>query len=196
MNIKTTKKLFLATAMASVVGLGSIGAGQAILPSHQADAAPASISEQAVPTPLKTLNSFYKPALKGQFPGVVSGLTVGKSTKQDVIQRIGEPTQPGKYTSSFDIYGANMGNPGYAFSYKSNKIQEMRYFGTNVERHTNIGGITISMVKRNWYAPSSVDMFKNGKKTQTKLTYNRGDYKIEFIFNSSTDLDHINLLKK
>lgn len=196
MNIKPAKKVLLATTMAAVVGLGSIGAEQAILPSHQADASPARVSEHAVPSAVNTLNSFYKPALKGQFPGVVSGLTIGKSTKQNVIQKIGEPTKPGKNASSFDVYGANMGNPGYAFSYKSNKIQEMRYFGTNVERHTNIGGITISMVKQNWYAPSSVSKFKNGKKTQTKLTYNRGDYKIEFIFNSSTDLDHINLLKK
>ncbi|MGG6310734.1 hypothetical protein [Paenibacillus macerans] len=31
---------------------------------------------------------------------------------------------------------------------------------------------------------------------QTKLTYIRGDYKMEFVFNGSTDLDHINLLKK
>lgn len=197
MKIKTTRTLLLTTAMAAVVGLGSIGADQVILKGNQADAAPASINKYEVPSALKTLNSFYKPALKGQFPGVVSGLTVGESTKQDVIQKIGEPTQPGKSASSFDVYGANMGNPGFAFSYnKSNKIQEMRYFGTNVERQTNIGGITISMVKKNWYAPSSVSKFKNGKETQTKLTYNRGDYKIEFIFNSSTDLDHINLLKK
>ncbi|WP_106767632.1 YjgB family protein [Paenibacillus faecalis] len=191
-----SKTLLLATSMAAVVGLGSIGAEQAVLPNHQAEAASVSTSDDAVPTPLKTLNSFYKPALKGQFPGAVSGLTVGESTRQDVIQKIGEPTEPGKNASSFDVYGANMGSPGYAFLYKSNKIQEMRYFGTNVERHTNIGGITIEMVKQNWYAPSSVNRIKNGDKTQTKLTYNRGDYKIEFIFNSNTDLDHINLLKK
>lgn len=196
MKTKTAKALFLSTAMAAVVGLGSLGAEQAILPGHQADAAPAATSKNVVPSALKTLNSFYKPALKGQFPGAVSGLTVGKSTRQDVIDKIGEPPQPGKNASSFDVYGANMGNPGYAISYKSNKIQEMRYFGTNVERQTNIGGITMSMVKKHWYAPSSVSTFKNGKKTQTKLTYNRGDYKIEFIFNYSTDLDHINLLKK
>ena len=200
MKIRNAKTLLLATSMAAVVGLGSLGAEQAILPSHQADAAPASTSKHAVPTPVKTLNSFYKPALKGQFPGAVSGLTVGESTKRDVIQQIGEPSKPGKYPTSFDLYSANMGNPGYAFSYKSkyysNKIQEIRYFGTNVESQTNIGGITMKMVKQNWYAPSSVSKFNNGGITQTKLTYNRGDYKIEFIFNSSTDLDHINLLEK
>ncbi|WP_054954820.1 YjgB family protein [Paenibacillus dakarensis] len=196
-KIINSKKILLATAMAAVVGLGSIGAEQAILPGHQVNAAPASVSDKDVPTPLKALRSFYKPALKGQFPGAVSGLTVGKSTRQDVIQKLGKPSQPRKTTSSFDVYGAHMGNPGYAISYnKSNKIQEMRYYGTNVERHTNIGGITMRLVKQNWYAPNSVSNFKNGKKTQTKLTYNRGEYKIEFIFNSSTDLDHINLLKR
>lgn len=196
MKITNAKTLVLSTAMAAVVGLGSIGAEQAILPGQQADAASASTSETAAQSAVKTLNSFYKPALKGQFPGAMSGLTVGKSTKQNVLQKIGEPTQPGKNTSSFDVYGANMGNPGYAISYKSNKIKEIRYFGTNVERQTNIGGITMSMVRKHWYAPSSVSTFKNGKKTQTKLTYNRGNYKIEFIFNNSTDLDHINLLIK
>ncbi|MDR0269907.1 MAG: YjgB family protein [Paenibacillus sp.] len=59
-----------------------------------------------------------------------------------------------------------MGNPGYAITYQSDKIREIK---------TTI---------------------KNGKTMQTKLTYIRGNYKVEFIFNSSTNLDHINLLAK
>lgn len=70
----------------------------------------------------------------------------------------------------------------------------MRYFGTNVERGTNIGGITMNMLRKNWYAPESTTTIKNGKVKQTKITYLRGQYKLEFIFNSSTDLDHINLM--
>ncbi|WP_235439819.1 YjgB family protein [Paenibacillus sp. DMB20] len=164
---------------------------------HHADAAASAPNDDyASKLALKTLNSFYKPALKGQFPGAVSGLTIGRSTKQDVIQKIGQPEMPGKDADDFDLYGANMGNPGYAFHYKLGKIREMRYFGTNVERQTNIGGITMNMLKRNWFKPSSTTTFKNGKTTQTKLTYIRGDYKLEFIFNSSTELDHINLAAK
>ncbi|MBY0163873.1 YjgB family protein [Paenibacillus lautus] len=198
MNLKQpAKKAIVTLTMAGVVGLSAFGANHAVLPLQQAEAATAASAEDyAAEYALKTLNSFYKPALKGQFPGSVSGLTIGKSTKQDVYKAIGEPPVPGKDADAFDVYGANMGNPGYAFSYKLNKIREMRYFGTNVERQTNIGGITMKMLKKNWFAPDATTTFKNGKTKQTKLTYHRGEYKLEFIFNSSTDLDHINLLKK
>ena len=198
MNLKQpAKKAIVTLTMAGVVGLSAFGANHAVLPLQQAEAATAANAEDyAAEHALKTLNSFYKPALKGQFPGAVSGLTIGKSTKQDVYKAIGEPSVPGKDADAFDVYGANMGNPGYAFSYKLNKIREMRYFGTNVERQTNIGGITMKMLKKNWFAPDATTTFKNGITKQTKLTYHRGAYKLEFIFNSSTDLDHINLLKK
>lgn len=198
MNLKQpAKKAIVTLTMAGVVGLSAFGANHAVLPLQQAEAATAASAEDyAAEHALKTLNSFYKPALKGQFPGAVSGLTIGKSTKQDVYKAIGEPPVPGKDADAFDVYGANMGNPGYAFSYKLNKIREMRYFGTNVERQTNIGGITMKMLKKNWFAPDATTTFKNGKMKQTKLTYHRGAYKLEFIFNNSTDLDHINLLKK
>lgn len=198
MNLKQpAKKAIVTLTMAGVVGLSAFGANHAVLPLQQAEAATAASAEDyAAEHALKTLNSFYKPALKGQFPGAVSGLTIGKSTKQDVYKAIGEPSVPGKDSDAFDVYGANMGNLGYAFSYKLNKIREMRYFGTNVERQTNIGGITMKMLKKNWFAPDATTTFKNGKTKQTKLTYHRGEYKLEFIFNSSTDLDHINLLKK
>jgi hypothetical protein len=55
--------------------------------------------------------SFYKPALKGQFPGAVSDLTVGKSTRKDVFKAIGDPR---KNVIGYDVYNANMGRPGYA----------------------------------------------------------------------------------
>lgn len=198
MNLKhPAKKAIVALTMAGVFGVSAIGVNHAVFPLQQAEAArAANTGDYAAKQALKTLNSFYKPALKGQFPGAVSGLTIGKSTKQDVYKAIGEPSVPGKHADAFDVYGANMGNPGYAFSYKLNKIREMRYFGTNVERQTNIGGITMKMLKQNWFAPDATTTFKTGKIKQTKLTYNRGEYKLEFIFNSSTELDHINLLKK
>ena len=185
MNLKHPAKAIVALAMAGVFGVSAIGVNHAVFPLQQAEAAQAANSgDYAAKQALKTLNSFYKPALKGQFPGAVSGLTIGKSTKQDVYKAIGEPSVPGKHADAFEIYGANMGNPGYAFSYKLNKIREMRYFGTNVERQTNIGGITMKMLKQNWFAPDATTTFKTGKIKQTKLTYNRGEYKLEFIFNS------------
>ncbi|RXZ80157.1 DUF4309 domain-containing protein [Paenibacillaceae bacterium] len=145
---------------------------------------------------LQTLNSFYKPALQGQFPGAVKGLTIGVSTRQDVIKKIGESEAPGEDADAFDVYHAEMGHPGYAIAYKLNRIRELRYFGTNVERQTNIGGITLKMVKQQWGAPSASKTINNGKLVQNKVDYIRGNYVLSFIFNSSTDLDHINLTKK
>ncbi|GGA30146.1 YjgB family protein [Paenibacillus physcomitrellae] len=191
---KTITKTTIALAMAGVIGAGSFGVYGGLVPVQQAGAA--AVSQSDSQKALQTLNSFYKPALNGHFPGVVSSFVVGKTTKDEVIKAIGKAPMPAKDADSFDVYGAEMGNPGYAFNYKLGKIREIRYFGTNVERQTNIGGITIAMVKKNWYAPSSVSTIKTGKITQTKLTYVRGAYKLEFIFNSSTDLDHINLTKK
>jgi hypothetical protein len=185
-------KITLAAALTSAVGTGAVILNPGLLPVSQAAAASASVtaSEQA----LQTLNSFYKPALKGQFPGSVSSFTVGKSTRNDVYKLFGEPEQKSKNADAFDVYHAEMGHPGYAFSYKLDKIREIRYFGTNIERQTNIGGITMNMLKKNWYTPNATTTITNGKVKQTKLTYLRGDYKLEFIFNNSTELDHINLL--
>jgi len=198
MNLNfSAKKAWATIAISGVIGMGTTMVSGLVPPAHVAHAAAAaSHNNEDAAQALKALNSFYKPALKGQFPGSVGDLTVGKSTRKDVIKAIGEPSEERKNASGYDIYSAEMGHPGYAFSYKSDKIREIRYFGTNVERQTNIGGITMSMLKKNWFAPNSTTTIKNGKTKQTKLTYIRGEYKLEFIFNSSTDLDHINLLAK
>ncbi|BFH62045.1 YjgB family protein [Paenibacillus azoreducens] len=196
MKFKSAKKVWAAFAVAGVVGIGATLANSSVFPVHQVEAAAAKQDNYASAHALQTLNSFYKPALKGQFPGAVSNLTIGKSTRKDVFKAIGEPEEARKNATGYDVYSPNMGNPGYAISYQSDKIREIRYFGTSIERQTNIGGITMSMVKKHWFAPNSTTTIKNGKTKQTKLTYIRGNYKLEFIFNSSTDLDHINLLAK
>ncbi|SFI40808.1 protein of unknown function [Paenibacillus sp. UNC496MF] len=145
---------------------------------------------------LKTLNGFYKPALAGQFPGEASGLTIGASTRQNVIGKIGQPDKTRTNADGFDLYHAEMGHPGYAIAYKLNKVREMRYFGTQVERQTNIGGISKKLLFGKWGKPSGSVAIRNGSLVQQKITYNRGKYKLAFIFNSSTNLDHINLLKR
>jgi hypothetical protein len=145
---------------------------------------------------LKTLNSFYKPALNGRFPGSVSGLKIGVSTRKEVLGKIGQPDQPRRNAAGFDSYTSNMGHPGYAIAYKLNKIREMRYFGTHVERQTNIGGITKKLLIHKWGMPSNSVTIRNGSLVQQKITYYRGKFKLAFIFNSSTNLDHINLLKR
>jgi len=52
------------------------------------------------------------------------------------------------------------------------------------------------MVKQQWGMPNASTTIKNGKLVQKKVTYTRGDYKLDFIFNDDTHLDHINLTKK
>ncbi|WP_082562345.1 MULTISPECIES: DUF4309 domain-containing protein [unclassified Paenibacillus] len=81
-------------------------------------------------------------------------------------------------------------------TYNQNKIQELRYFGTNVERAANIGGITVKMLEQQWGASHSSTVIKTGNIEQKKIVYIRGAYQLEFIFNSSTNLDHINLVVK
>ncbi|WP_028561562.1 YjgB family protein [Paenibacillus pinihumi] len=192
--------LFLAVAT-----LGFTGVTSGIAQVHAAAVSkPAAVSQTVIKNKnsaesqaLQTLNSFYKPALKGQFPGEVSGLSLGVSTRKDVEKKLGKSEAPGKTAKDFDVYHAEMGHPGYAVSYnKNNKINELRYFGTNVERQTNIGGITEKMLKKQWGKPNATKSFKTGKQLQTKLSYNRGDYVLEFIYNDATHLDHINLVKK
>lgn len=183
----------------ALIAIAAIGLTYASGGIMQANAAPAVVQakpQTAQEQALATLMSFYKPALQGQFPGSVKGLTIGKSTRGDVAKLIGKADEPGKDADAFDVYHAEMGHPGYAISYKLNKVREMRYFGTNVERETNIGGITLKMLTQHWGKPTATTTIKNGKLVQQKVVYNRGNYVLSFIFNDSTHLDHINLTAK
>lgn len=191
--MKKLLKPALAVALSSLVLLTGAG-GQANAQAAATTVKQASAEDQA--RALKTLNSFYKPSLKGQMPVSGNMFTIGVSTRNQVIGKIGKPDKPRTNATGFDGYHAEMGNPGYVFAYTNNKLREVRYFGTNVERQTNIGGITKRMLFSNWYAPSDSVTIRNGSLVQQKITYNRGKYKLEFIFNTSTNLDHINLLKR
>ncbi|WP_322923400.1 YjgB family protein [Paenibacillus campi] len=188
------RKAVIAATLTGAVVAGTVGIDAAFTPQASASASSdAAYQHQLV---VKTLNSFYKPALQGKFPGDMNSFTIGKTTRSEVIARIGTPDMPRSSVNGYDTYHADMGQPGYAFHYNKNGVlDEMRYFGTNVERQTNIGGMTMKLLREQWYAPSSVSTIGKGKSKQTEITYLRGHYKLEFIFNSSTDLDHINLLK-
>lgn len=191
----------LAIVVTGAATLGSFAATTAIVPSSSAYAASSSATASQQQTGATLLNTFYKPALKGHFPQAngnpVDKLIVGDTTRASAIAIYGKPTTSRTSASGYDVYQAEMGTPGYALSYtSSNVLKEIRYLGTTVERKQTIGSITMSVLKKNWYAPSSTATITSGGTKQTKLTYNRGDYKLEFIYNSPTDLDHINLLQK
>ncbi|NGZ77800.1 YjgB family protein [Saccharibacillus alkalitolerans] len=193
-EITRMRKNILTLSVAGLVGFGSLGAAvPTLLPSASAAQTSAASSSAMA---RETLMSFYKPALNGEFPGNADGFVVGETKRTEIIDKFGSPNVPRSSVSGFDNYTADMGNPGYAMSYDaSGVLKEIRYFGTNVERQTNIGGITLSMVKKNWYTPISTTTIKSGGAAQTKLTYKRGKYKVEFVFNNSVELSHINLLK-
>jgi hypothetical protein len=185
------KKTAIAAIAAGTLVLSSVGT----VPSYAATNAVAPIDAHM--KAYETLMSFYKPALQGQFPNFHS-FTVGSTSRESVIKTIGEAESPAKDVDDFDIYPAEMGHPGYALDYKLDKIRQMRYFGTNVERETNLGGITARMLIQHWGAPNGSVLIKSGKTIQKKISYVRGKYQLDFIFNSTsgTDLDHINLAMK
>ncbi|WP_246120386.1 DUF4309 domain-containing protein [Cohnella terricola] len=54
----------------------------------------------------------------------------------------------------------------------------------------------MKILKLQWGKPSASSTIKNGKLTQQKVVYNRGDYALSFIFNDVTHLDYINLTKR
>ncbi|QHW29496.1 YjgB family protein [Paenibacillus rhizovicinus] len=196
MNVFTSaKKTAIATVTAGTLILSVAGA----VPSYAAanTTAPAAAPVDDHMKAFQTLMSFYKPALQGQFPNF-HGFTVGLTSHETVIKAIGKAESPAKDADGFDVYHAEMGHPGYALNYKLDKIREMRYFGTNVERQTNLGGISARMVIQHWGAPNQSALIKSGKTVQKKLTYVRGKYQLEFIFNNTSglDLDHINLVNK
>lgn len=158
-------------------------------------------AEQSVPQgPKAALNSIYKLAHKGQMPYYAKGLKIGVQTKKDVHHQLGNP-YPETGQSGFDLYHAEMGNPGFAFHYDAKgKIDEIRYFGTNVEKETNIGGMTPSLLKKQLGAPDSVSTIPQTK--EKKYVYRTGDYELEFIVGHDPDLSqheltvlHINLIK-
>ncbi|OWR29941.1 hypothetical protein CDO73_12745 [Saccharibacillus sp. O23] len=189
----------LKLAMAGIVAVGSLTAATAVWPSStHAQTATSSAAQQNGAELLKEL---YKPALKGHFPQAngnpVDKLVVGDTTRASAMKIYGKPSTPRTSASGYDTYKAEMGTPGYALSYdKSDVLKEIRYLGTQVERKQTIGSITMSVLQKNWYAPSSATTITSSGKKQTKLTYNRGNYKLEFVYNSPNDLDHINLSKK
>ncbi|EOS58469.1 YjgB family protein [Paenibacillus barengoltzii] len=199
---KSARKKTAALYIAGAAVLGFIGISNSLptvsaAPPAKTATATESKASQSVNS---FLNSFYKPALKGQFPEdaikPLKAPTLGKTTRQEIIKAIGEPEEAGTGANAFDSYHGSMGQPSLAFSYKSKKLQEMRYFGTGVERQQNLGSITQKILMKQWGMPNSTSTFKTGKLTQKKLVYIRGDYQLEFIFDSSTDLNHINLTYK
>ncbi|GAA0610465.1 YjgB family protein [Virgibacillus siamensis] len=135
------------------------------------------------------LDNIYDHAFNGEMPGAVQGLKINKSTKKDVHQRLGNPP---KVKGQFDLYGWNMGNPGYGFAYnKDNTISEIRNFGTGVERQTNLGGITPAVMSEQIGSADKILAVPNTN--EMDFVYETGDYELHFVVGSDHTVDHVNL---
>ncbi|MED3863077.1 YjgB family protein [Priestia megaterium] len=180
-------------AAATITGIAAFGfapVAQFDTPVHAATS-----QETSSQTAVKNINEIYNAAVQGEVPRLTADLKIGKSLRQDVRDQFGPP--PEGSSNNFDYYHAEMGHPGYAFGYdQNNVINEIRYFGTNVERQTNLGSITQANLKKELGQPNFTSKVKGDGTTQTKYTYHAGAYDLEFIFDDSKTLNHVNLVKK
>ncbi|OIK15368.1 hypothetical protein BIV60_10035 [Bacillus sp. MUM 116] len=183
-------KIIVVTAIAGFVGLGLTP-----VVSFTENANATTIKTENSQTAVKNINEIYNAAIKGTMPRLPISLKIGKNNRTDVRNQFGLP--PKGTTGEFDYYHAEMGHPGYAFGYdKKGVISEIRYFGTNVERQTNLGSITENNLKKELGKPNFINKFKSGDIKQTKYTYHAGAYDLEFIFNNVKTLDHVNVIPK
>jgi len=191
--VKMKQRLSKAAAAATITGIAAFGfapVAQFDTPVHAATS-----QETSSQTAVKNINEIYNAAVQGEVPRLTADLKIGKSLRQDVRDQFGPP--PEGSSNNFDYYHAEMGHPGYAFGYdQNNVINEIRYFGTNVERQTNLGSITQANLKKELGQPNFTSKVKGDGTTQTKYTYHAGAYDLEFIFDDSKTLNHVNLVKK
>ncbi|MGX9160216.1 YjgB family protein [Priestia megaterium] len=193
--MKMKQRLSKAAAAATITGIAAFGfapVAQLDTPAHAATSQETSSQSQ---TAVKNVNEIYNAAVQGEVPRLTADLKIGKSLRQDVRDQFGPP--PEGSSNNFDYYHAEMGHPGYAFGYdQNNVINEIRYFGTNVERQTNLGSITQANLKKELGQPNFTSKVKGDGTAQTRYTYHAGAYDLEFIFDDSKTLNHVNLVKK
>ncbi|WP_336823248.1 DUF4309 domain-containing protein [Sporosarcina sp. USHLN248] len=140
---------------------------------------------------LEMLNNLYEDAKKGKVYKVPNGIYVGKTTRKEVVNRIGEPEEQDDY----DHYHGSMGNASYAFRYNQNEIlQEARYFGTNVERQTNLGGITEKDLREQLGNPHELRTID--ATNETNFIYDLNRYELQFVIGEDGTASHVNLKVK
>ncbi|MBB4824718.1 hypothetical protein HNO89_001942 [Sporosarcina luteola] len=140
---------------------------------------------------LDMLNGLADRAKEGKVYQPDQGFIIGKTTRKDVYNTIGEPEEKDE---GYEHYHGSMGNPSVAFKYNENGVlEEARNFGTNVERQTNLGGITESDLKEQLGKP--VDTRKIKTTGETNIRYHMSDFELQFIIGKDGTPDHINLKK-
>lgn len=157
--------------------------------SEQDSAEEQSIEKEQKQMAIDTLNGLVEDGKKGEVYHLNDGFYVGKTTQTDVYNTIGKPERQ----DTFDRYTGSMGQASYDLRYDENGLLvEARYLGTNVERQTNLGGITSKDLKEHLGEPDEKRTLKVTH--QNSYIYKLGKYEIQFILNEKDQADHVNLL--
>ncbi len=188
---KPAAKILAVTLMTgSVLGLGTAAFGET---AHAADRTTVS-SSITNPEAAKTVDNLYDDAFQGEMPNLVNGLKINVNTKSDVHEKIGLPEEPANTANAFDRYHGSMGQASYAFSYNENgTIAQIRYFGTNVERQLNLGGVTPAVLSEQIGSPREI--LNVPDTNQFDYVYQTGDYSLHFVVGADQTVDHVNLVK-
>lgn len=138
---------------------------------------------------LNMLNAVAQDAKEGKVYRPDNGFRIGQTERDAVHKTIGEPEEK---EAGYEHYHGSMGNPSVAFKYDGNGIlEEARYFGTNVERQTNLGGITEKDLTEQLGEPLEI---REMKETEEKnIRYHRGEFELQFIIGKDGTVDHVNL---
>ncbi|GKV55358.1 hypothetical protein NCCP2222_13050 [Sporosarcina sp. NCCP-2222] len=140
---------------------------------------------------LDMLNGLAERAEEGKVYQPDQGFIIGKTTRKDVYNAIGEPEEKNQ---GYEHYHGSMGNPSVAFKYNGDGVlQEARYFGTNVERQTNLGGITEEDLTAQLGRPD--DIRKIEATGEKNIRYHVGEFELQFIIGDNGKPDHVNLKK-
>ncbi|MGI2327864.1 DUF4309 domain-containing protein [Planococcus sp. YIM B11945] len=150
------------------------------------------ISAEQKEMAIETLKGIVKDAENGIVYRFSDGFKVGESSRKEVYAAISEPEER---LGDYDFYHGSMGQASYQIAYDDQDImKEARYFGTNVERQTNLGGIAREDIVEHVGKPAEErEISKTG---ETNMIYFIGDYEVQFVLAKDGTTNHVNLLEK
>ncbi|GGH77811.1 hypothetical protein JOD43_001436 [Pullulanibacillus pueri] len=188
-----SKKPATKIATASLLSLSLLGLGvPSFMGSADAASGPSVTSSQKNTKAITTLNQLYNQAFSGEMPKLVHGLKVDTSTIDDVHHQIGLPEEPAQPDDPFEKYHGSMGQASYAFAYgATGRIAEIRYFGTQIERQQNLGGITPAVLSQQ--IGSADHILSVPETNETDYVYQTGNYELHFVVGEDQTVDHVNL---
>jgi hypothetical protein len=158
---------------------------------NTANSSAGSVKDEQKRMAIDTLNGLVRDAKEGKVYRPDQEFKVGKTVRNDIVQAIGEPEEK---IGGYDHYHGSMGNPSVAFKYDGKDVLvEARYFGTNVERQTNLGGITEEdLIEQLGKPADSRRIESTGEKN---IRYHLNDFELQFIIGKDGSVDHVNLKK-